>query len=168
MIVFLRCSDNRALTVFSYFRQAISTYGVPSRVRTDKDKENTEIAWFMLNTRGPDRGSHIAGRSVHNQRIERLWRDVFIGCTSSFYNLFFSMEHDNIVDVNDELRLLCLHTVFMARINRALSMFQTGFNNAPLRTERHRSPTQLWFHGLMTNSGEDDICMVSRIQYNTG
>ena len=70
MIVFLRCSDNnRASTVFSYFRQAISTYGVPSRVRTDKGKENTEIAWFMLNIRGPDRGSHIAGRSVHSQRI---------------------------------------------------------------------------------------------------
>ena len=37
---------------------------------------------YMLShpSHGPGCGSCITGRSVHNQGIERLWRDVFAGC----------------------------------------------------------------------------------------
>lgn len=86
-IVFLRCStNNRASTVFDAFQSAVEKFGLPSRVRSDKGKENTDVAWFMLShpLRGLDRGSHITGRSVHNQRIERLWRDMFSGCIFVF------------------------------------------------------------------------------------
>ena len=34
--------------------------------------ENEDVARFMIATRGEGRGSMLFGRSVHNQRIERL------------------------------------------------------------------------------------------------
>ena len=81
MIVYLHCStNNRASTVLQLFQSAVETFGLSSCVRSDKGGENVEVDWYMLNHHlcGPDRGSHITGRSVHNQRIERLWRDLFV------------------------------------------------------------------------------------------
>ena len=40
MIVFLQCNtNNRALTVLRLFQGAVGTYGLPSRVRSDKGGE---------------------------------------------------------------------------------------------------------------------------------
>lgn len=77
LVVFLGCSDNnRAETVLHLFLQAGNSYGYPSRVRSDQGLENIEVARWMISNMGVDRGSHITGSSVHNQRIERLWREV--------------------------------------------------------------------------------------------
>lgn len=89
IITFLRCStNNRSDTVMSYFEDAISQYGLPSRVRGDHGGENVLVAQFMTQERGEGRGSFIAGPSTRNQRIERLWRDVFRCVCSLFYGVF--------------------------------------------------------------------------------
>ena len=75
MPVFLKCSfNNRADTVLSYFKEAIHKYGLPLRIRTDYGGENFDVAQYMWSQadRGPETNSVIMGRSVHNQRIERL------------------------------------------------------------------------------------------------
>ena len=88
MIIYLKCSNNScATTVLKSFLRATNAFFVPSRVRCDYLGENVEVAKFMLSTRGFNRGSVLTGSSVHNQCIERLWRDVFQRVTGSFYKL---------------------------------------------------------------------------------
>ena len=97
LIMFLKVSNNnRASTVLSAFTEAIQEYGLPSRIKTDRGGENVQVSEYMLHhpDRGPGRGSVIAGRSIHTQRIERLWRDLYSGCISFFITsfTFFKMQ----------------------------------------------------------------------------
>lgn len=63
------------------FMDGVQSFGLPSRVRCDRGGENVTMSQFMLAhpDHGPGHGSCITGRSVHNQRIERFWRDFLLG-----------------------------------------------------------------------------------------
>ena len=87
-IVYLHASDNnRAATVEVLFRQAVTECGWPARIRCDRGGENIDVARAMLQTRGIGQQRVLVGSSVHNQRIERLWRDVFRCVCHHFYSL---------------------------------------------------------------------------------
>ena len=78
--VSLECiNNNKATTVLSCFLKGVETYGIPSRVRSDKGKENVLVPDYMIEKRCLERGSMVTRPSTHNQRTERLWRDVFDG-----------------------------------------------------------------------------------------
>ena len=156
--VYCGCSNNnRAATVFQYFREAIANYGMPSRVRSDKGGENVNISRFMLQQRGTGRGSMLTGKSVHNQRIERFWRDVFEGCTVQFYSLFGDLEESQVLNPTNDIDLFCLHYVYTPRINRALDLFCKGYRRHTLSTAGHRSPLQLWIEGMLRGARLEDI-----------
>lgn len=148
-VVYLRCTNNnRAQTVLSLFQEAVNLYGVPSHVRSDLGVENYDVAQFMLERRGLNRGSMITGRSVHNQRIERLWRDVNVKVVRYFKNVFMAMQDDQVLDPLNEIDLSSLHFVFIPRINRALAEFVLQYNNHPLSSCHNQSPNQLFHQGV--------------------
>ncbi|WAR07898.1 hypothetical protein MAR_017856 [Mya arenaria] len=96
------------------------------------------------------------------RRIERLWREVWTGCNALYYGLFFSMEDDGILDVTNERHMLALHLVFKPRIQQHLDNFREAIYHRPLRTERNKSPLQLWISGQMLDpkwnpNNEDEL-----------
>lgn len=161
LIVFLKCANNnRASTVLELFQSATRQYGIPSRVRADKGGENARVADFMVMQRGTGRGSFISGRSVHNQRIERLWRDVFNGCTVLYYNLFYHMEQEGLLDPDNEVHLFCVHYIFIPRINNSLHEFTVAWNSHPLSTACNATPQQLWISGCHPQEDDDIFAQV--------
>lgn len=76
-------NNNRAATTLEAFVESVNTHGLPLKARSDKGKENVLVADFMIANRGNT--GMITGRSVHNQRIERLWRDVWDGVGQRYH-----------------------------------------------------------------------------------
>ena len=72
-ITYLQChSNNRAVTVLSAFRDGVTKYGLPTKVRTDHGGENIDVWRMMISEHEEGDKCVITGSSTHNERIERL------------------------------------------------------------------------------------------------
>ena len=99
-IIYLKSnSNNLAETVLDLFLDAVNRDGErwPSRIRVDRGVENALVCNAMVQFRGEGRASFIAGPSTHNQRIERLWREVYRSVCHLYYYTFYVMESSGLL-----------------------------------------------------------------------
>ena len=149
--VMLECRDNnKSDTILASFLGAVEKFGLPSRIRTDQGSENVGIVDYVISRRGTDRGSAITGNSTHNQRIERLWRDVYQGVLALYYKLFYFMEDEGILDPLDDVHLVALHHVYRAKIQEKLDIWKKAWSQHRMRTRRS-SPIRMWVAGQLQN-----------------
>ena len=135
------------------FAQAAATYGVPAHVRGDRGSENFEICELMFQWRGVGIG-FIAGRSVHNTRIERLWRDVYFSVTYKWVDFFYDLENRGLLEPSDPVHKFVLRLLYLPAYNQELHEFQQHWNHHSLRTQNQLTPIQLYFPVLRAGPGE--------------
>lgn len=165
-ITYLKCSNNnRAQTVKSAFYEATQSYGIPERVRSDLGGENTEVWRYMIEHHA-DLSAVITGSSTHNERIERLWRDVHRCVASIFHILFHNLEDEGLLSTLNEVDMFCLHYVFLNRINDALRSFVESWNNHSLSSAHSLTPNQLFIQGAIQQNSVPVIPPTSRSSGN--
>ncbi len=148
-VVFLNCSTNNcASTVMASFYQAVCNHGVPDQVRSDLGGENIEVWRYMIEQKNSETAV-VVGSSTHNQRIERLWRDVFRCVAVLYADVFKELENNEKFNALNETDMFCLHTVFLPRINRDLKAFIECWNNHPLSSSNNLTPNQLFIQGAL-------------------
>ncbi|KAI1787486.1 hypothetical protein LXA43DRAFT_1167363 [Ganoderma leucocontextum] len=105
----------------------------------------------MEEVRGPNRGSYIHGRSIHNIRIERIWVDVTIGFGKKWKDFFYELETVCGLNVENNGHLWLLHHLFLPIINRDAYSWRATWNEHVIarRGERHLSPRQMFVQGTV-------------------
>ena len=103
----------------------------------------------MLCHCGSERRSVLVGSSVHNQRIERLWRDMHRCVTITFF---------------------ALHCIYLPRINKSLLEVKDAWNSHKVRTEQGLTPAQLFTSGALQlrESGLSALDFFDRVTDNYG
>ena len=89
LITFLQChTDSRSDRVLTAFMIGVHRYGLPKNVCTDQGGENIEV-WRMMMNKHSTHTCVTTGSSTHNERIERLWRDVHHSVIITFLDAFW-------------------------------------------------------------------------------
>ncbi|XP_066932125.1 uncharacterized protein [Clytia hemisphaerica] len=154
-------ADNLASTALNFFVEGIKEYGIPSRLRLDKGSEFVHVRSLMEYFNGEERGSQISGRSVHNQRIERLWRDVYTKVVEKYYKIFYHMEDHGILDLENPIHLYALQYTYLPRIQSDLDTWRNAHNCHRIRTENNKTPMQLWIAESIRHQDSNSTAMTN-------
>lgn len=84
--------------------------------------------------------AHLLIRSLHNIRIERLWREIRRMVIEGFRRTFQKLEEDGLLDIENPLHRTVLFLVYQPRIQSSLNRAQAAYNHHTLRTEHAQTP----------------------------
>ena len=87
------------------------------------------VARHMIQHCGAHRNSMLVGSSVHNQRMEWLWHDLFRRAIQLYYRLFYFLEDEDKPLPSNHQHIYALHYVYLPGINQTLKHFCDGWNN---------------------------------------
>lgn len=97
----------------------------------------------------------IVGSSTHNERIERLWSDVFRCVGQIFYTMLYSLEEEAVLDPLNDIDLFCVHFAVLPKLNQCLSEFVDSWNHHSLSSEHNLTPEQLYTLGMMERQSSE-------------
>ncbi|KAG8707471.1 hypothetical protein FRC09_001809 [Ceratobasidium sp. 395] len=160
MVVGMLVSDNnRATTVLRVFLEATKQYGCPSRCRGDRGGENLAVATYMTLVRGINRGSYMWGSSTHNQRIERLWRDVGEQFSRLWKAFLLRLEQQHSLERSNPYHLWLLHFLLLDQLNFDATSFVSRWNAHGVSgsTTQGQTPQDMRFLGQLTQGVQEDI-----------
>ena len=80
------------------------------------------------------------------------WRDVFRCVIRIFYYIFYDLEDEQLIDIENPVDMLALRPVFFQRIIQALNEFKELHNNHSLGTEGSWTPNQMWLNDMLNPS----------------
>ena len=112
---------------------------------------------------------YLPPRSLHNIRIERLWRDVRKDTLEFFRRIFMHLEAIDLLDMDNPIHRVCLFIVFRNRIQKSLDETLVSWNNHKVRTAGNKTPNAMYQlsreqainRGFWTGDPGDDLSEVS-------
>ncbi|KAJ7588390.1 hypothetical protein C8J56DRAFT_1080374 [Mycena floridula] len=122
----------------------VGRYGWPSRVRGDFGKENNGVERRMIAHQGELHRAYLRGRSTHNIRMERTWRDVREDSLEVFRQIFTHLDDLGLLDMQNDVHRISLYIVFQPHIQASLERTRQSWNVHDLRTEHHKTPLSLY------------------------
>lgn len=90
---------HKAVTVLQAFEGGVADFGLPCKVCTDHGGQNIKVWEYMLLTHNNDETMVVTGSSTHNERIERLWRDIHRSVGSIYASTFRSLKQEEIFNI---------------------------------------------------------------------
>ncbi len=129
-ILSLEClSNNRSYTLLESYLASpeFQSRGIPNLIRGDRELENVVIATSVNSLRGENH--FIAGRSVHNVRKERLWRDIHRVVSKRYQSIFRTLEEEYV---------WIIQSIFLPSINEQLSIFKDSWNKHTMKMQQEK------------------------------
>lgn len=126
-------TDKLATTIFKGYKAAVDLYGHPIRIRSDYAAEHNLVREDQERARPEVVKPFLTGSSVHNQRIEHFWGQVWKKTAWFYHSLFTAMCNHNLLDLNNVWHMSSLHMVFFPLIQDDVDRHIIAWNNHRVR-----------------------------------